>query len=419
MAYVELKKIYYQDMKQYHEEYQRRVSSPDTLVLDFEIKGKPAFLVQTPELFSFMLKILRADKKVQNLNQILPGAAIKQFTQRCLVDEIILTNKIEGVHSTRREILSVLNKIQDSEKRERVKQRFFGLVNMYLKLQEKASIPLDSCQDIRALYDEIVLPEVAKEDPKNVPDGTIFRKELASITTATDKEIHRGAYPESAIIDGIEKALAFLKDDSIEILFRIAIFHYFLEYIHPFYDGNGRLGRFIVSYMLSKNFEPLLAYRVSYTIQENINEYYKAFRICNDPKNMGDVTPFALIMLRLIAESSERLVNALEERNTVLQRYVNTLHYLAPSGNRAWSTYFILVQAALFSERGISTKELEDTLQVSYFTVKKELEPIEKLGLLKKVKFERENYYSLDLDKADALLSAKADSQVPAGETDS
>lgn len=418
MVYVDLKKIYYRDMKQYHEEYQRRISSPDTLVLDFEIKCKPAFLVQTPELFSFMLRILRADKKVQNLNQILPGAAIKQFTQRCLVDEIILTNKIEGVHSTRREILSVLNKIQDSEKRERVRQRFFGLVNMYLKLQDEASIPLDSCQDIRALYDEIVLPEVAKEDPKNVPDGMIFRKELASITTATDKEIHRGAYPESAIIDGIEKALAFLKDDSIEILFRIAIFHYFLEYIHPFYDGNGRLGRFIVSYMLSKNFEPLLAYRVSYTIQENINEYYKAFRICNDSKNMGDVTPFALIMLRLIAESSERLVNALEERNTVLQRYTNTLLYLAPSGSRAWSTYFILVQATLFSERGISTKELEDTLQVSYFTVKNELEPIEKLGLLKMVKFERENYYSLDLDKADALLSTKADSQAPAGKTD-
>ena len=405
MEYMELKKFYYTDKEKYEEEYQRRISSPETVVLDFEIKGKPAFFVQTPALFGLVSRILRADKKIQFLDHTLPGVAIGQFARRCLVDEIVLTNRIEGVNSTRKEIQSIIGGIRDPEKKERVKQRFFGLTSMYIKLKEETLVSLDTCEDIRALYDELVLPDVAQEHPNWIPDGKLFRKDSVSVATDADREIHRGAYPESEIIKGLEKALAFLKTDDLEILFRIAVFHYMLEYIHPFYDGNGRLGRFIVSYLLAQNFEPLLSYRISYTIREHINEYYRAFKVCNDPKNRGDVTPFALMMLRLIAESSERLVMALEERRIVLERYRKSLTNFAEMESRSWHTYDYLVQASLFSERGISTTELEDCLRVSYVTVSKELRQIEARGLLKKTRYEKENYYTLDLDKFDELIT--------------
>lgn len=83
----------------------------------------------------------------------------------------------------------------------------------------------------------------------------------------------------------MNKALAILNDKSIECVFRISIFHYLFGYIHPFYDGNGRTSRFISSYLLSKEFESIIGYRMSYSIKENINDYYKAFKVCNDPKN--------------------------------------------------------------------------------------------------------------------------------------
>ena len=86
-----------------------------------------------------------------------------------------------------------------------------------------------------------------EEDPKNRPDGILFRKGQTEIKSATDKILHKGIYPEEKIFAALEKALAFLGDGRIEGLYRICLFHYLLEYIHPFYDGNGRLGRFVVS----------------------------------------------------------------------------------------------------------------------------------------------------------------------------
>lgn len=407
MSYQELGKLYYEDPDNYHEEYDRRIQSSDTVHLKFDIKGNPAFFTQTSEVSGLIFDILRIDKRINMLRAELPGVALEHFAQRCLVDEIILTNKIEGVNSTRREINSVLSALEnqaDEKKHER--KRFTGLVVKYLKLQTKEDIPLETCEDIRKLYDETVLPEVVAEEPQNMPDGKIFRKDSASIDTVTGKEIHRGAYPESAIIYEMDRALAVLEDSRIDALFRITIFHYLLEYIHPFYDGNGRLGRLIVSYLLSKELDPLMAYRISYTITEHINVYYAAFKTCNDPHNLGDVTPFLLMMLNMIKVSAVQLEDALDKRKKKLNHYRTVIQKLPNAKQkRVPEAYYLLIQASLFSELGISTKALESNLGVGYTTVKKALDIIDGDNLLISKKDGKEKYYSLDLNKVDQIIA--------------
>ena len=405
MGYLELGKMYYGDKVSYRAEYEARFSSPDTIKLNFWIKSNQVFFVPTPELSNLIFQILRTDKRITSLSRALPPVAIDQFTKRCLIDEIVLTNKIEGVYSTRKEIATVLDELAaSSEKKKGKRRRFLGLVAKYLKLQTGDFVEITTCEDIRKLYDEIVLPEVIEEDPNNAPDGTIFRKESASIKTSTDKEIHRGVYPESAIIQEIEKALEFLNDENIEKLYRISGFHYLLEYIHPFYDGNGRLGRFLISNLLAQDLDPLIAYRISYTITENIADYYDAFKTCNDPHNLGDITPFMLMMLGMIKESVLQLEDALQKRKTRLDQYRDLLSNLPIGESKSGRMCYVLIQAALFSEHGISTKELQECLENSYSTVKKGLDFIEKEGLLIKEKVGKENFYSLDLSKLDQIL---------------
>ena len=171
------------------------------------------------------------------------------------------------MHSSRKEIDDALEILSKQSQEKGKQQRFVGLVNKYLKLITKDSIALASCKDIRALYDEMFLDEVIAEDAHHAPDGKIFRKGSTSVYSGANKIIHTGVTPERKIIDAMDEALSFLHDDSVDMLFRICIFHYLFEYIHPFYDGNGRMGRFILSYYLSEILEPLLSYRISETIK--------------------------------------------------------------------------------------------------------------------------------------------------------
>lgn len=393
--YKLLSGLYYNRYDEYLELYNKRIHSPEYVPLDFTIADSPAFFLETSELMKTVVEIARLDKEIAKLSALLPKIALQQYINKCLIDEIVITNNIEGVYSTRKEIGEILDDLEGKSK-----NRFFGLVNKYAALQSKEDLSINTSQDIRNLYDEMFLSEIREEDPKDVPDGQIFRKDHVDVVSATQRVIHHGAYPESEIIRSMDKAIKILNAENIEPLFRIAIFHYLFGYIHPFYNGNGRLNRFISSYYLAHTLEPIMGYRLSYTIKENINRYYKSFRIVNDKKNKGDITPFIFTYLDFIKESSITLKEKLEEKANALKYYSKSLESL-PYGNddKYRTLYFYLLQAALFSEIGISTNDLLQYLQISRPTLQKRLHLLDESGLLITMRRETNKFYQLNLDK--------------------
>ncbi len=403
MEYELLSKIFYKNKELYEKKYNERFNDEITKKLPIKIKGYQAFYVQCPQIFQYIIRIQSMDKQIKVLSDNLPGVALSQFANRSLVDEIMITNSIEGVHSTRREIYDTLEAINQTKKR----NRFYGLVKKYIMLS-KDTIPMNECKDIRAIYDELVLPEVIEEDESNYPDGVIFRKESVSVNSATQKELHRGMYPESEIILTMERALEILNDETIELLIRVAVFHYLFGYIHPFYEGNGRTSRFISSYLLSNEYEPLIGYRISYTIKDNISKYYEAFKICNDEKNRGDITPFVIMFLDIIEVSFQQLHYALQKRLDKFDYYSECISKLPyAKDTKTEKIYNYLIQAGLFSENGISTKELLELMEISRNTLDGRIKRIKEDGLLKVICLHGINYYSLDIEKLDEYLSLK------------
>ena len=394
MPYELLEKISYRQTKQYEAIYQERFHDDETIHLDFDINGSPAFIVQNASVYRLLLQIQKIDKRVELLCTDLPGAALHQFAQKCLVDEIVLTNDIEGVNSTRREISEVLEQIDDKSG----KRRFYGLVRKYLMLQEKEERKLKTCQDVRDIYNDLVLKEVIAENPKDAPDGVIFRKESVSVSNAAQKEIHRGLCPESKIIEAMDQALSFLNGDSCDPLVRISAFHYLVGYIHPFYNGNGRLSRFISSYLLSDELNFLIGYRLSYTIKANIKQYYDGFKICNHPRNRGDLTPFVLSFLDIIQKAMEQLEGALTRRKNDYRKYMGMIPS-HPFGRKQRDADLLgyLIQASLFSGHGISTQNLEELLAITYTPLKNKLADLRKMNLLREEKIGREKFYRLNL----------------------
>lgn len=401
--YVLLKTLYYEHKEEYEALYESRINSTECVHLNFSIANNPAFFMETPELIKKIVEITRIDKEISLVSHSLPEIALKQYINKCLIDEIVITNNIEGVHSTRKEIGEILDDLEGKSDK-----RFFGLVKKYNALMAGNYVSIKDSRDIRVLYDEMFLSEIIEENPKDEPDGEIFRKDHVEIVDPTQKVIHRGLYPESKIIKSMNDAINILNDSDIDPLFRISIFHYLFGYIHPFYNGNGRLNRFISSYYLANTLESIMGYRLSFTIKENINTYYKSFKIINEGINRGDITPFILTYLEFIKESAVNLKNGLIEKAQRLEVFTKRLVALPHGEDEKYShLYYYLLQATLFSEIGISISELLHYLNITRPTLLKRINEIDKYNLLVTEKRDSNKFYRLNLETLIEMTTAK------------
>ena len=104
------------------------------MTLSFEITQHPAFFLQDAEVMRLAYEIMKLDRAVTRLSAALPGIAKAQYSKKCLIDEIVLTNRIEGVHSSRKEIDDALEILEKQSDEKGKHQRFVGLVHKYLKL---------------------------------------------------------------------------------------------------------------------------------------------------------------------------------------------------------------------------------------------------------------------------------------------
>ena len=116
MAYKELRELYYGHEEDYAQEYLNRFQSEDAVKIDFYIGSNQAFFLQNAEVMSLAYKIAKLDKDINILCRNLPIVALNQYSRKCLIDEIVLTNKIEGGHSSRKEIGEALDILENKSK---------------------------------------------------------------------------------------------------------------------------------------------------------------------------------------------------------------------------------------------------------------------------------------------------------------
>ena len=379
MEYELLSKIFYKKPTEYESIYDARFNSEASIKLPIKIHENVGFIFNTNEITKLLVKIYKTINKINLLRTHLPNIAINSYIIKSLKDEIALTNEIEGVRSTRKEIEDAIDSIKNDKS-----ARFKGLVDKYFKLISNEIIPLNNCEDIRTIYDALVLPEIEKE---NLPDGILFRKEPVQVVSATQKEKHRGIMPESKIIESLDLCLDFLKNDDIDSLIKISAFHYLFGYIHPFYDGNGRTSRFISSYLIKNELDVLLALKLSYTVKNNINKYYKAFDVCNDRKNKGDITFFVVTFLELLSQASNDLYTKIADLNDQLNYYNNIINTLVNEkvlNDKQAKCIFILCQNRLFDDTYMNMNTLTELLEKSDTTTRKILKSLESKNLLVK-----------------------------------
>lgn len=393
MNYELLSSLYYKGKEEYEKEYNDRFNSIASKRLNISIEENQCFYILTEEVVNKLYNVMVLNQKLDKLTSEIPRIALQRYIKKCLIGEIVLTNEIEGVVSTRKDINEILENVEDKNK------RLTGLVNKYLNLCSEENIDIITCNDVRNIYNDLLWEEISEDDKLNLPDGVYFRKEGVDVLSPFKKVIHKGVMPEEKINLMVTQALNILNDRDIIPILRVAIFHYLFGYIHPFYDGNGRTSRFISSYLLSKELNTLTGFGLSYAIKENISQYYKGFKTVNEKKNKGDLTPFIISFLDILSKELESLNNSVVKRINIINRYSKVIEVMEKKDKQKQNIIFVIFQETLFGEAGIDVSSLVEFTETSKYKVTQVLKEYD--DMLIKNKIGRKNYYSFDLDAVD------------------
>ncbi len=112
--------------------------------------------------------------------------------------------------------------------------------------------------------------------------------------------------PSGNMVKGLMNDLfTYLKEDEDVILIKSCVFHYEFEFIHPFIDGNGRMGRLWQTLILIQEYPVFEYLPIESLIKENQAEYYN---VLSQSDKLGSSTPFIEFMLGIILQSLENLL---------------------------------------------------------------------------------------------------------------
>lgn len=360
--YESLEKLHFKG-KNVVEEYQKRIKNYCTYNTELKIhpilRGERVvdeqyslFCLPINEINLLQEKIFLNSKEIMELDAKLPAAASFACIKDIMINEITKTNGIEGVHSTKREIYESMDRNKTT--------RYSGIVNKYNQIITNNIENIDSPEQIRKIYDDIFSKDILKNS-ENKLDGNLFRKGRINISNGTSN-IHTGDPSEEIILEHINNLIKFMNKKNIPSLIKASIVHYYFEYIHPFYDGNGRFGRFLFSMYLARKTDIYTGLSLSYSIFEDRKKYAELFLNTSKRKNYGEVTFFVIGMLNFIVNGQESIIQMLKNKILKLnyaEKYIESIKTSYNLSESECNILFIYIQNYIFAkENPLLDKEL-------------------------------------------------------------
>ena len=395
--YENLIKLYYKKQN-IEDEYIKRIENPATFITDLKInpikRGNKIFDKEYNLFYVNLLEhTLLQEIIIKNSNQInlisneLPQIAITEIINKILSNELYKTNKIEGIESSKSQIYSSLKENGKSNKKE---NKLDGIIKKYqdiMKNNFEDTQHIDNLSIFRKIYDEMF--EDFEKSGNYKLDGKYFRKDTVKVINGLGKTIHIGINGEEAIEKNMENLIKFMNREDIPFLVKASISHFFFEYIHPFYDGNGRFGRYLLSLYLARKLDILTAFSLSYSISKNLDNYYKSFVEVEDVNNYGEITFFVENILKTIKSGQEEIINLLNDSIMKLDHSTEIFEEITKDlSEKEKVILFVYLQNYLFNDfEEITNAELSYIIgDLTQQTINKYTQELEKKGYLVKIK---------------------------------
>lgn len=233
-----------------------------------------------------------------------------------------------------------------------------------------------------------------RSDLKNIGSYRKNKKVMQIISGPIgNPKIHFEAPPSQRLLEEMNRYILYFnqkrKGETLLPLLQAAIEHVYFESIHPFEDGNGRIGRILVIKSLSQSVNQPLLIALSEVIQKKKREYYNSLQSCN---NTLDITEWIFYFAQTILEAQDytiKLIELIIYKSKIMRKFRKKLN------KRQEKTILRVFQEGPkgFSG-GLSVSNYLKITKTSRATATRDLQNLVYLGLLlKKGELKRTRYY--------------------------
>ncbi len=130
------------------------------------------------------------------------------------------------------------------------------------------------------------------------------------------------------------------EDNGLDTLMRTALIHYQFETIHPFLDGNGRIGRLLVTlFLMDKKLLSTPALYISYFLKKNRIEYYDRL---SEVRHKGNYEQWIRFFLLAIAESAKDAIHTIDNLTALRNKNLTIIEKMGRASQTAMQVFWYL-----------------------------------------------------------------------------
>lgn len=329
--------------------------------------------LETNKILKQLVESHRALAELKGFSDMIPNKNI--LINAITINEAKDSSEIENIVTTHDELFKMMSsQSYTSPSAKEVVDYRSAIWKGYELVKEKEFLSTNMLIEIHNII------EPNKPGIKKIP-GTVLKNQ------ATGEIVYTPPIGKEEIISYLDNLEEYINIDNnnIDYLIKLAVIHYQFECIHPFYDGNGRVGRMInVLYLILKELldGPIL-YLSKYIIRNKLSYYRLIQRVTEEEK----WEEWILFILKGIEETAEETLTIVKNINELLERTAREIKDTIPA------IYSRELVELIFFEFYTKIAYLEEGLGVSRKTASKYLSILEENGFLVSKKIGREKIY--------------------------
>ena len=305
--------------------------------------------------------------KLESITSLIPHIAL--FVSMYVRKEALMSSQIEGTQCTLEDVL-------DPNLESNTNRDVADVIN-YIKATDYAINSLQELPLCNRLIREThtVLMKGVRGQEKSPGEFRTSQNWIGGEGVSLNKARFIPPHPEDMVVAMSDLEKYIHAPDTLDVLVRASLIHYQFETIHPFLDGNGRIGRLLITlFLLEQKTLTTPALYISYFLKKNRMEYYDRLTLV---RTKGEYEQWTKFFLRALSESAQDAYENTMRLAKLHDEHVNRIASLGRARLTALQLFSYLERNPIMEIKGTA-----QSLSLSFNTVASSVNRLIDIGIL-------------------------------------